>query len=224
MRKRKRTKSMDDVSVTELFDDFVDLEAEHKKKQMSDEEYIKMMVEKEKMRELIRAKRNHGQTVENEQSDQVKKKKAPEKPPEMDSHAPYCESDLSPEDEAVVEEIVSSQKPLDESQLTERMRVAKEFLEHEITSIEAKRKARQTLDKYRKDEPIFEKKGKSPVVSEKRAPIKRCQNCYFCAMEKKISGSCWCHCTNPARSTHAVVKGGWVKSRMNLHCWKPMQD
>ena len=227
MRKRKRTKSIDDVSVTELLDDFVDLEVEDKakKRQMDDEEYIKMMVEKEAKRELVREKRDHVQTMENnDQSDNVEKKKTPKKPQEMDSFAPYCESDLSPEDEAVVDEIVSSQKPLDESQLTERMRVAKEFLENEISYSEARRKARKTLEKYRKDVALFEKKGVSPVASEKRAPIKRCQNCYFCAREKKISGSCWCHCTNPARSTHAVVKGGWVKSRMNLPCWRAMEN
>lgn len=225
MRKRKRTKSIDDVSVTELLDDFVDLEAEDesKKKQMDDEEYIKMMVEKETMRELVR-KRARGQTVENEQSDHTEKKKAPERPPEVESFAPYCESDLSPEDKAVVEEIVDSQSPMEESELTEGMQVVKEFLEEEISSGQVRRKARKTLEKYRKDVSIFEKKGEAPVVSEKKAPIKRCQNCYFCAREKKISGSCWCHCTNPARSTHAMVKGGWVKSRMNLPCWKPMQD
>jgi len=221
MRKRKRTKSIDDVSVTELLDDFVDLEAEDesKKRHMDDEEYIKMMIEKEAKRELIRAKRNPVPSNQRE-SVQVKKKKEPE----LETFAPYCESDLSPEDDAIVKEVVSSQKPLEESDLTEGMRVAKEFLDDEISSSEAKRKARQTLEKYRKDESIAAKKEVSPVVSDTRAPIKRCQNCYFCAKEKKISGSCWCHCTNPARSTHAVVRAGWVKSRMNLPCWRPMEE
>ncbi len=227
MRKRKRTKSIDDVSVTELLDDFVELEAEDgaKKRQMNDEEYIKMMVEKEAKRELVRAKRNPVQISQKEEvSTQVEKAKHPEKTPELETFAPYCESDLSPEDEAIVREIVSSQNPLEDSELTEGMHVVKEFLENEVSSGEARRKARKTLEKYRKGAPASGKKGVSPVVSEKKAPIKRCQNCYFCTREKKISGSCWCHCTNPARSTHAVVRAGWVKSRMNLPCWKQMED
>jgi len=227
MHKRKRTKSIDDISVSKLLDDFVDLESEDgpKKKQMDDEEYIKMMVEKEAKRELVRAKQNPVQAVQNDDAPKrAEKKKTSEKTLELETFAPYCESDLSPEDEAVVEEIVSSQSTIGESELTEGMQVVKEFLENEVSSGEVRRKARQTLEKYRKDTPVFEKKGISPVVSEKRAPIKRCQNCYFCTKEKKISGSCWCHCTNPARSTHAVVKSGWVKSRMNLPCWKPKED
>ncbi len=223
MRKRRRTKSIDDVSVSKLLDDFVDLEAENesKKKQMDDEEYIKMMVEKEAKRELVRAKRNPVQTTPKEDvPPRVEKPKAKE--PELETFAPYCESDLSSEDEAIVEEIVSSQNPMNESKLNEGMQVVTEFLESEVSSGEVRRKARQTIEKYRKDAPTSEKRV-TAVVSEKKAPIKRCQNCYFCVKEKKISGSCWCQCANPARSTHAIVKAGWVKSRMNLPCWKPME-
>ena len=227
MRRRKRTKSIDDVSVTELLENFVDLEAENesKKKQMDDDDYIKMMVEKETKRKLLRTKKKPVNSKDSSVAPtHAEKKKPPEKTPELDTYAPYCENDLSPDDEAIVEEIVSSQSPLEDSELTEGMQVVTEFLDSEVSPREAKRRARQTLEKYRKEEPISEKKRASPVTSEKRAPIKRCQNCYFCVKEKKISGSCWCQCTNPARSTHAIVKAGWVKSRMNLPCWKPMQE
>ena len=135
-----------------------------------------------------------------------------------------CENDLSPEDEADIDEIMKTQDMMDDPAITGRMKASVEFLQDEVSSSKSKHAARKTLEKYRKDQPASKKKKATPTISEKRAPIKRCQTCYFCVKEKKVRGSCWCHCTNPARSTHAVAKGSWVKSRMNLPCWKAPED
>lgn len=229
MRIRKRTKSIDDVSVTKLLDNFVDLDVDEGKrtKEIDDQAYIEMMLKKDAQRKLERMKRipisnTHDdvqslQVVENEET------KVQESVPDLEMYEAHCESDLSREDEVVIEEIMKTQSPKEESTLTGGMKVAVEFLENEITSGEAKREARKKLEKYRKDTPVPKKK-ETPIISEKRAPVKACQNCYFCVKEKKVSGSCWCHCTNSARSTHAVVKGSWVKSRLNLPCWKQSQE
>ena len=119
---------------------------------------------------------------------------------------------------------MKTQERMDEPVLTGRMKASVEYLQDAVVSNESKAAARRTLEKYRKDPPDVKKKEAVPVISEKIAPLKRCQTCYFCVGEKKLSGSCWCHCTNPGRSTHAIAKGSWVKSRMNLPCWKAPQE
>ncbi len=79
-----------------------------------------------------------------------------------------------------------------------------------------RKKARATLEKYRKEDPAPVK----PVVSEKTPAIKRCQNCYFCVGERKFGGSSWVQCSNPGRSTTVISSGSWVKSGLNLPCWR----
>ena len=100
----------------------------------------------------------------------------------------------------------------------------------DYVSMMLKKDARRTIEKHRRDEPVKQsekspKKNIEPlVISEKLSAIKRCQNCYFSVREKKIGGSYWCHCTNPGRSTDVICKGSWVKSQLNLPCWKPTQE
>ena len=230
MRRRKRTKTIDDVSVTKLLDDFVDLDVEDdsKRKDMDDNEYIRMMIEKENQRKLVRERRTS--PIEKHDDTPTTPDEGSEKIPLQVSEPveevfpETCDNDLSPEDEAEIEGIMKTQGMMDEPVLTGSMKASVEFLQEKVKSSEAKRSARKTLEKYRKDSPTGKKKEVAPTISKKRAPLKRCQSCYFCVEEKKISGSCWCHCTNPGRSTHAIVKGSWVKSRMNLPCWKPPQE
>ncbi|MGY5860625.1 MAG: hypothetical protein RTU63_14745 [Candidatus Thorarchaeota archaeon] len=230
MRRKKRTKSIDDVSVTKLLDEFVDLdvEDESKRKEMNDDEYMRMMVEKENKRKLEREKRNPPPTTHEPAMttsvDVVEESPPPVVEPMKEVFPVTCENDLSAEDEADIAEIMKTQDSMDEPVLTGRMKASVEFLQDEVKSSESKRAASKTLERYRKDPPISKMKEVAPIISEKRAPLKRCQSCYFCVGERKVSGSCWCHCTNPARSTHAVAKGSWVKSRMNLPCWKAPQD
>ena len=227
MRKRKKTKTVDDLSVSELLDDFVDLAEEDSKRtrEMDDDEYIRMMVEKENQRKQERVKRDSQSGTYDEVQSPPSEEIVPRpSEPELDKFAPTCESDMSPEDEANIDEIMKTQDTMDEPALAGRMKASVEFLQDEVKSSESKSAARKTLEKYRKDPAISTGKERAPIISEKRAPIKRCQNCYFCVKEKKVSGSCWCHCSNPGRSTHAVAKGSWVKSRMNLPCWKAPED
>ena len=57
MRKRKRTKTIDDVAVSKLLDDFVDLDIKDDSKRetdMNDEEYVSMMLKKDAMRKIER--------------------------------------------------------------------------------------------------------------------------------------------------------------------------
>ncbi len=102
-----------------------------------------------------------------------------------------------------------------------------EMSDDDYVSMMLKKDARKTIEKHRRDEPVKQspkKKSEPPVISEKIAPMKRCQNCYFSVKEKKLGGSIWCHCTNPGRSTNIDSKGSWVKSQLNPPCWKPTQD
>ncbi|MDH4214178.1 MAG: hypothetical protein OEV85_09675 [Candidatus Thorarchaeota archaeon] len=101
---------------------------------------------------------------------------------------------------------------------------AVEFLRDELRLSSSRKTALETLKKYRKDAPIAKEKIKEqPIVSEKISPVRRCQNCYFCVAERTLSGSCWCHCSNPGRSIEAIPGKPWVKSKLNLPCWKAMQ-
>ncbi|MHA1289285.1 MAG: hypothetical protein ACTSPB_18010 [Candidatus Thorarchaeota archaeon] len=230
MRWRKRAKSIDDVSVSKLLDEFVDLDDEDdsKRKEMDDDEYIRMMVEKEEKRKLERTKRtpvsSTSDDVETTPAEPVKKATQKTAEPMEEEFPPTCEHDLSPEDEADIDEIMKTQDRIEASVLTGKMKASVKFLQDEVKSSESKRVVRKTLEKYRKEIPVSTKNEVAPIISEKQTPLKRCQTCYFCVKEKKASGSCWCQCTNPARSTHAVAKGSWVKSRMNLPCWKAPQD
>jgi hypothetical protein len=230
MRWKKKTKNIDEISVAKLLDDFVDLdvEADDKRKEMNDDEYIRMMVEKEEKRKRVRAKKTAGLKENGDaeaHSEGLVEESTKKQIETIEEVFPAtCEHDLSPEDEADIEEIVKTQDMMDEPALTGRMKASVKSLQGEMKSSEAKHATRKTFEKSREKIADSGMKKTAPIVSEKRTPIKRCQNCYFCVGERKISGSCWCHCTNPARSTHAVVRGSWVKSRMNLPCWKVRQE
>ncbi|TFG33103.1 hypothetical protein EU528_01220 [Candidatus Thorarchaeota archaeon] len=231
MRESKKTKSIDDLSVSKLLDDFVDLSAEEESKrarELDDEEYIRMMIEKEESRKKERIKKIPAASTHNEvhptQEKIIERATLQLDEQELETFPLTCERDLSPEETAIIEEIMKTQDMMDEAAQTGRKKISPEVPQNEISPREARRKARETLAKHRKDTPTSEKKRDTPVVSEKRAPIKRCQTCYFCVKERKVGGACWCSCSNPGRSTHAVVRGSWVMSRMNLPCWKAQQD
>lgn len=92
-----------------------------------------------------------------------------------------------------------------------------------------KKEAKKALQKHRKDQQItpVEPKKKTPkpeppVVSEKLSKIKRCQNCYYCIGSHSLGSSVWCHCTNPGRSAEGEISKSWIKSKLNLPCWRPV--
>ena len=236
MRIRKRPKTIGDISVSKLLDDFVDLDVEDDNKrasEMNDDEYIDMMLKKEAKRKLEKSKKDSLQTERDEMSREADEL---ETNPPNDDIDTFLGKDTEPEiieslvesevseDEEIIKKIVKAHDVKDIPAITGMMRVAVDFLQDEIGASESKRKARKTLEKFRKDRPATKKKQVIPVVSEKLSRMKPCQNCYFCVRERKIAGSSWCHCTNPGRSIDVVCKGSWVKSGLNLPCWKPTQD
>ncbi|MFW9768636.1 MAG: hypothetical protein ACFFF9_00535 [Candidatus Thorarchaeota archaeon] len=84
-----------------------------------------------------------------------------------------------------------------------------------------KHRALETLEKYRKERPLDQKQSEvQPIVSEKMAPMRNCESCYFCVNNKRIGGSSWVHCTNIVRSADSVTAASWVKSKLNAACWK----
>ncbi len=98
-------------------------------------------------------------------------------------------------------------------------------LRDEIIASASKREALQTLEKYRRDIPITEKKKpKKSGVPKKVTAERSCHNCYFCVTERTISGASWCHCSNPARSVDVSPGKPWVESRLDLPCWKSRQE
>jgi hypothetical protein len=117
------------------------------------------------------------------------------------------------------------EKQFEPEMLTPEAEVVVESLRDEIISSSSKREALQTLEKYRKMPPARkDKKPKKPRVSKKAVSLRGCQNCYYCVTERSLSGSSWCHCSNPGRSIEANPGTPWVKSRLNLPCWKARQD
>jgi hypothetical protein len=101
------------------------------------------------------------------------------------------------------------------------------FLRDEVISVSSKRKALETIEKYRKEPPAKQekKKKRASVVSEKISPVNTCQNCYYCAAQRTVGGSVWCHCSNPGRSIDATSTGkSWVKNTINLPCWKAVKE
>jgi len=114
---------------------------------------------------------------------------------------------------------------IEATELTPKTQAAVEFLRDELITSSSRRGALKTLEKYRKELPVVrEKKKEKPVISEKMSPMRRCQNCYFCVAKRSFNGVYWCHCSNPGRSIEASPGISWVKSRLNLPCWKPLQD
>jgi hypothetical protein len=210
MRWKKKSKTISETSVSDLLDEFIDpdIETETQESTIDDAEYINMMVRKEDQRVRVREKYASTSLSEDQESSSEG----------MSEHA------ISAEDTASADDETKSQMVQEERNLTGRTKIAVEFLRHEIVTSEAKRNARKTLEKYRKDYASPMMKKEKIVISEKHTPLKNCQSCYFSIREKRISGSCWCHCTNPARSAQVVAKGSWVKSGLNLPCWKPQSD
>jgi hypothetical protein len=129
------------------------------------------------------------------------------------------------EDEGIVEEpdvpTVFIRPPDPRKRIIEN-ELVDDLLKKESTAL-YKHKALETLKKYRKDEPL-DIRTETPVVqlimSEKMAPIRNCEICYFCVGTRRVGGSIWCHCTNLARSTETTISASWVRSRLNAPCWR----
>jgi len=92
--------------------------------------------------------------------------------------------------------------------------------------------ARRTLEKLKKTSPDSKDEDsvdlppikKKPVMSQATSVIKRCQNCYFCVNSHTLGSSVWCYCANPSRSSGEDISKSWIRSRMNLPCWRPAPE
>jgi hypothetical protein len=135
MRNGKKQKTIDRFSVSRLLDDFLSPTNETSGKspnELDDEEYIRMMLEKEKQRTKERAKR----------ASQIKRDKIPSSQkdildenirqryfPDMDEGPPKKE--VSPED-SFVEEILDTLVVKDVSDLACKMKQAVDFVQEEM--------------------------------------------------------------------------------------------
>jgi hypothetical protein len=66
----------------------------------------------------------------------------------------------------------------------------------------------------------MKKLKEEPIVSDRMTLVRKCETCYFCVDAKRVGGSCWCHCSNLARSQDGVSAMSWVRSRLNAPCWQ----
>ncbi|TFH04279.1 MAG: hypothetical protein E4H14_15095 [Candidatus Thorarchaeota archaeon] len=241
MRNKKKQKTIDDLSVSQLLDDFIKVDvlvSSRPPKEIEDEDYIRMMLKKDVLKKLERTKREthtHGHSeVSSSQSDtiddnilqrffpdvseitkerelpQIEKKKPPEK------------KEMSPED-GIVEEILSSIVVKDVSGLASRMKEAVDFIKDEMGTSDAERQLAEALEEYGKTTKNTRKRIDPLAYNDNILVLKRCQNCYFCVGEKNRNDSLWCLCTNPDRSLNVEVEDSWVKSELNLPCWKGLQ-
>jgi hypothetical protein len=135
MRNGKKRKTIDQVSVSQLLDDFLSPMTEANgmsADEMDDKEYIRMMLEKEKQMVLERTKRAAQVKSDRPLSSQedaldeyIRKKYFPY----MDEEAPQKEKSL---DDLLVEEILDTLVVKDVSDLAAKMRLAVDFVQDEM--------------------------------------------------------------------------------------------
>ncbi|MGD9397071.1 MAG: hypothetical protein PVJ05_11630 [Candidatus Thorarchaeota archaeon] len=135
MRNGKKRKTIDQFSVSQLLDDFLSpaIEASGKSaNEMDDKEYIRMMLEKEKQRALVRTKR----------AAQIKRYRTPSSQKDMldeyirRKYFPYMDEEppqkeISPDD-LLVEEILDTLVVKDVSDLASKMKQAVDFVQDEM--------------------------------------------------------------------------------------------
>ncbi len=136
MPNRKKPKTIDDLSVTKLLDDFVRLDASPIEKpthDMSDEDYIKMMLKKHVQRELERSRRESSlperertQSMPSDTLDEAIQRR----------YFPYVNDDSTqtkmPVEDDIVNEIMGTLTAEDVSELAAKMRKAVDFVQDEL--------------------------------------------------------------------------------------------
>jgi len=249
MRNRKKHKTIDDFSVAQLLDNFVRVdtpESVRSPQKIDDEAYVRMMLKKDAVRKLERTKREarvqERKVTPSSRSDTLDEKlkqhffpnveerpAEKEVPPEAKERSPE-KREISPEkkqeaiDNGIVEEILDSIVVKDVSGLAARMKEAVDFIQDEMGTSDTERKLVEALERYSKPTETSQKKSGPPMYNENVLVLKRCQNCHYCVGEQNRNGSVWCLCTNPDRSTEVEIDDSWVKSGINLSCWKTLQD
>ena len=88
-----------------------------------------------------------------------------------------------------------------------------------------KRRARQTLEKYRKGAPpVVSLKTSTEEPSSGISSIKTCRSCYFCTNFRVIGVDWYAVCSNTGRSKRAEGSRLWVKAEHNLPCWRQKEE
>lgn len=120
----------------------------------------------------------------------------------------------------IVNELELPDEVIEDPRTDLRNETADNLFREEVIAIH-KHRALETLKKYRREKtPDLKRSDEVPVISEKFAPMRKCETCYFCANSKKVGGATWCHCTNISRSAESNVAASWVRSRLNPPCWR----
>jgi len=242
MRNRKKHKTIDDFSVSQLLDDFLKVDAVVSgtpPKQVNDEDYIRMMLKKDVQKKMERTKREtqvpthhvtsdpHSETIDDNIRRRffpdVSERQVEKELPPQEKEQPVIEKELPP-DNGIVAEILDSIVVKDVSGLAAQMKEAVDFVQDEMGTSDAERKLAEALEEYAKSTEPTKKRSDPLVYNDNILLLKRCQNCYFCVGEKNRNGSVWCLCTNPDRSIDVEIEDSWVKSKLNLSCWKTPQD
>ena len=159
MRWRKKTKTIEDISVEDLFDDFVHVHVEEDSKHVNDiddDEYVSMMLKKDANRKLERLKRAHISTEHGEAERKSEDLEASPPSDDIDEIIPQhneaepekiedpIEKTMLPEDEAFIEDVMRSQGIEDIPALTGRMKVAVDFVQWEMGSSVSNKKPQRS--------------------------------------------------------------------------------
>jgi hypothetical protein len=135
MRKGKKQKTFDRFSVSQLLDDFLNPvihASEQSTNELNDEEYIRMMLEKERQRAMERTKRAaqiERDRTPSSQKDMLDEYIQQKYFPYMDEESPQKE--MSPDD-LLVEEILDTLVVKDVSDLASKMKQAVDFVQDEM--------------------------------------------------------------------------------------------
>ena len=225
MRNRKRQKTIDDISVSKLLDDFIRFDASPSQKttdDMDDEEYIKMMLRKHVQRERERTRRerilpkaNRPRSTQKDFLDEDIRRRFF---PDMNEESSATEKTT---EENIVNEILDSLTAEDVSDLAAMMREAVDFVENEMGTSEAERRLAEALERCR--ETLECEETVSHISNDNVLVLKRCQNCFYCAGEQTRRGSVWCLCDNQDRTLEVETDDSWVKNSINLSCWTPQE-
>ena len=240
MRNKKRQKTIDDVSVSQLLDDFIKVDvlvSSRPPKDIDDEDYIRLMLKKDVLKKLERTKRDvqeHSE-ISSSQSDtiddnlrqrffpDVSERPIERKSPPIEKKKPPEKKELPPED-VIFEEILDSIMVKDVSGLAARMKEAVDFVQDEMGTSDAERKLAEALEECGKTTETTRKRIDPLAYNDNILLLKRCQNCYFCVGEKNRNDSLWCLCTNPDRYPDVEIEDSWVKRKLNLPCWKAPRE
>ena len=225
MRNKKKQKSIDDVSVSQLLDEFLHPETSHSEtavQEIDDEEYIRMMLKKDVQRELERLRR----TSKTPTKTPVETKKGILDRTIKERFFPDVSEgsaeEEAPAEDSIVTEILDSLVANDMPTLSAKMREAVNFVQDEMGVSESEKRLTDALNRYRK---MVESGRVLPHISNDNVLVfKRCQNCYYSAGERTRRGVVWCLCENSDRTPDVETDGSWVKNSINLSCWTQSKE